>query len=158
MYETAIVGKTAVGIPIFRITFDDGEWWELVTVRTLGADEASKLASRGFDTSIDTEALQMRYAIGRAVLNASTVAWSWEVPVTDEHITSLPEDVVRIATRETSARHLERMFQVGEDQKKVSRGHFFRTILSRIIGMMSTFTERLWSNDYNFRIPRSRSK
>ena len=99
MYETAVVGKTEVGIDIFRITFDNGDWWELLSVRTWGTASAVMRATLGLDTSIDDEAKRIIQSSNLAVLIGSTTRWSWGAPVTDDFINALPEDVVRATTR-----------------------------------------------------------
>ena len=142
MYETEIVGKTEAGIPIFKITWFDGPWWELLSIRTYGTAQAVRQASLGFDTSVDVEALKQREGMNIAALNGSTVRWSWDAPVTDDFIRSLPDDVGRVATRELADRHLARMLQTDDDKKKVSKWHSFWTNLFRFTGRMSPITRR----------------
>ena len=143
MYETAVVGQTEVGIDIFRITFDNGDWWDLLSVRTWGTASAVRRATLGFDTSVDDEAMRMRESTNLAALNGSTVRWSWSVPVTADFINSLPEDVVNATTRELADRHLDRILGMDDDKKKASRWQWLWAIRSRITGWMSMLTSRL---------------
>ena len=142
MYETAVVGQTEVGIDIFRITFDNGDWWDLLSVRTWGTASAVRRATLGLDTSIDDEAKMIIESSNLAVLIGSTVRWSWGASVTAEFINSLPEDVVRPATGELADRHLARILGM-DDKKKASRWQWLWTSRSRITGWTSMLTSRL---------------
>lgn len=142
MYETTVVGQTEVGIDIFRITFDNEDWWELLSVRTWGTASAVRRATLGLDTSNDDEAKLMIESSNLAVLVGSTVRWSWGAPTTDDFINALPEDVVRATTRELSNRHLARIFGMDDDKKKASRWRWLWKILSRITGWTSMLTGR----------------
>ena len=118
MYETSIVGKTKQGIPIFRIDFEDGNWWELHGERTWGTGQAIRVATVGLDSSIAIEAIQMKHATNMAALINSTVGWSWDDAQTPEAIESLPEVEVQIASRELATRHLSLLMGVEEPKKK----------------------------------------
>lgn len=142
MYETTEAGQTAVGVKIFRITFDNGDWWELLSARTWGVASDVRRSTLGFDTEVDDEAMRMREATNLAALEGSTTRWSWDVPVTGDNINGLPEDVVRIVTRELADRHLGRILGIDDDKKKASIWRWFWTKLSRFTGRMSLRTGR----------------
>lgn len=142
MYETTVVGQTEVGIEIFRITFDDGRWWELHSIRTWGTAQAVRQATLGYDAEIDSELLKRREAENVAALNGSTVKWSWGVPTTNDYIRSLPGHFVEIAAREMHGRHIVGILSVDDDKKKASRWRWLWTSLSRITGRMLLRTGR----------------
>lgn len=138
MYETRIVGKTKQGIPIFRIDFEDGNWWELHGERTWGTAQAIKIATLGYDTSIDSQALLQRHATNVAALEGSTVRWSWGEEPTAESIKGTNEYPVLVASRELATRHLSLLLGDDDQKKTVSKSswRWLQVVKSLITGSM----------------------
>lgn len=143
MYETSIVGKTKQGIPIFRIDYDDGNWWELHGERTWGTGKAIKASIAGRDSSLsEIEAFEMKQATNAAALISSTVAWSWDLVPTVEILETHPEVPVLIASRELANRHLSLLLGVEDLKKKFSiwKWLWSKVRRSRTTGSMSSRT------------------
>ncbi len=138
MYTTREVGKTKQGIPIFRIDFEDGDWWELHGERTWGTGQAIRIATVDLDSSIDLEAIQMKQATNMAALLGSTVRWSWDDEPSVETIEATGEIVVGVASRELATRHLSLLMGIEEQKKNTSTWKWLLSGagLFRIIGRM----------------------
>ena len=154
MYETKIVGKTDAGIEIFRITFDDGDWWELHNERTWGTSQAVRQATVGLDAEDDLQGLQMREATNLAAVVGSTVSWSWDAVITEQAIRDRSDLKVQAVTRELAERHLSAMVRTDDDEKKVSTWRRFKASLSRITGLVSTLIGRALNGESTSRLRR----
>lgn len=152
MYETRIVGKTESGIPILRIEFDGGAWWELHAERSWGTGQAIRLATVGIDEDDEDRRFTiMKDATNLAALVGSHVAWSWPFAATAEGIRSLPEYEIMIASRELAGNHVAQMLQVDRDEKKVFSGRWSWKTPFQIIGSTLTHTTRRSRPDFTSR-------
>jgi|TARA_R110000787_G_scaffold102984_3_gene209255 hypothetical protein len=139
--DLKMIGTSSGGIPIYRRTWKDGSWWEFygeqpwIVTRLL----RQRLAPLDPDTDI-----QQMAEISRTVrLAHGTTAWSWDLPVHEDSIDSLKSVKVIDLSRVMAELHLAGdMNEVGDDQKKVSSGRWWRRILSLVFGWTSTTTSR----------------
>lgn len=134
-YEVADNGESRTGIPIKRITWDDGKWWDVLAempyrvTRELAAVTAPvarlRIGAEGIvaDTDDERGAETLVRAMSRhrmVRLKGCTVAWSWEMKVSDEAIADMRPETVNDVLRVMDELHTEDTEGLPDDEKKAS--------------------------------------
>ena len=134
-YKVTESGVSRTDIPIHRITWSDGRWWEVLGMMPSGVATSMRVAmsrvakARAIgdavhsepDTALDAEAWATAAAKARMErLKGCTVAWAWSDPVSESMLDDMPPFRVQDVRSVLDDLHAEDLEVTGADEKKSS--------------------------------------
>lgn len=154
-YEVTDHGESRTGIPIKRITWDDGKWWDVLAKMPQKVESANRIImaslakvevtkdtiDSGPDSSKDATAWAgAAEKIRTARVKGCTVAWSWADPVSDEMLGDHDPDRVKDVFDVMDRLHAPDVEGVSEQEKKDSASRSSITALSGANGSQQSST------------------